>query len=340
MIEVNAILFSVLLEFSAVSAFLLILLLVLKLLGRRRSRQAAQALVTAFTESAEARTRANRDLLVRQAALEGEALETELKTLAQREAEFFQHWMTAFVRRDGARLAAANASLQDLLGRYRGEEVKAVVESNEAELATITDLKSRLATKEATLSRLQKENDKLQRDLLQSRQDIDSMMEEYSAMFEGGIHEQERRERKKESLKHRVEDSDHDDEVIDAAVAVLADDETMPDQDKPAVAADAEAEAEVDVLDLDAVELDDIDLDAADELSQASPAEAMEPAVAEAAPVTPDAPDTEAHGAALDDQEDLAAAWEAELAAAGGQGDKAEAVEDEFERALREASGQ
>ena len=38
--------------------------------------------------------------------LEGDALETELKTLEQREAEFFQHWMTAFVRRDGTRLAA------------------------------------------------------------------------------------------------------------------------------------------------------------------------------------------------------------------------------------------
>ena len=235
MIEVNAVLFSVHLELTAAFAILLVFCPLLALSRAGASRRQASALADAFRQAREQRAQQNRKFLTKLGSLEGEALNAEVQALEGSEARFFEHWLTAFVRRDPYVLGSAREALDELLQRYRSQSVKQapaealVVEGpTESELA----LESKLAAKQAAMLKLQMENDKLQRDLEQAKHDIETMMEEYSAMFEGGAQEQERRERKKENAKHRTGELDDSGSEMESDLepeGAAADDEDLVD---------------------------------------------------------------------------------------------------------------
>ncbi len=186
MIELGILPLLLLVELLLLSSVTAVVLGVMLLLGRRRARAGARALMARVREDAERRDQETRKLLQERFGLEGDELEAFAQRLSREEKRFYQSQITTFLRRDGDAFANLNIDVEALVQPYRELPERQPAAADDEAVAMEPQQQSPDADESAELERLRDENERLSDELRITMETMGRMLNEYSSMFSGG----------------------------------------------------------------------------------------------------------------------------------------------------------
>lgn len=174
MIEVNALLFTLLTEAVALLSIILIIMLFLMIKRKNRDRAAAKKLVGHIKSTAEHRLEVIKTHLKNSKGLDADELHSESKKIDRKEKDFFSQIVRLYVKKEAALLQNLDESLDSLLNEYRN----------------LNDVAENSATDGSDLSQqveqLIQEKQKLELELSITKHTMSGMMSEFNNMFNGG----------------------------------------------------------------------------------------------------------------------------------------------------------
>ncbi len=222
MIEINATLFTLLMEGFAFACALLLIGTIVSARRKGKDRKALRALVADINDEAAERLERAKALFP-----EGESA----KTLSRHERGVCQAFIGAYNRRAADSVTGIYAALKTLVDAYQ-QELQQLQESQTAAPPAAED-DDKPTPKDAVISQLKDDYEQTTRELEITKRTMDKMLREYSSMFAGGSGAEDADELDAaEILKQMEGDEDAVDES--AAGGDSTTDDTTPDD--PAVA--------------------------------------------------------------------------------------------------------
>lgn len=180
MIEVNALLFTLLAEGVGLLAIILIVWIIFALKKKSKDKVAAITLVKNIKTKSEDRKEGIKTFLSQSAGLEGEELQLDVKKLDRLEKDFFTQIVHLYLKRDGEVLSGIDEQFDKVISAYKGYiSQPASVDSPATTTTTDNDILAKLES-------LQKENVGLTVELGITKETMGNMMAEFNTMFSGG----------------------------------------------------------------------------------------------------------------------------------------------------------
>ena len=176
MFEVNALLFIMLVEGFVILLLILLLILVLRIRVKSRNRNAVKQLVSQIKHQSSVRMEETGSFLQDIYELDGPDLKNAVKDIDAREKRFFQKIINMFLYSESGLLTGMDAAVAELVEPYKVLRPKAAepVDSEE-ETNAVMQLEAKTI-----------ENEKLKRDLEETKDRMQSMIDEFGNMFGGG----------------------------------------------------------------------------------------------------------------------------------------------------------
>lgn len=215
MIEINATLFTLLIEGFAFACMLLVITAIVSARRKGKDRKALRALVADINNEAGARLERTKALLP-----EGESA----KTLSRHERGVCQAFIGAYDKRAADSVTDIYAALKTLVDAYQ-QEMQQRRESQAAEQRAGDD-DSKPTPKDAVISKLKSDYEQTARELEITKRTMEKMVREYSSMFAGGSGAEQGGELDAEEILQRMkaemeaaDDADRDGAAEGGAVA-------------------------------------------------------------------------------------------------------------------------
>lgn len=204
MIEVSALLFTLLAEGAAVLSLILIIWIVLTIRKKSKDKAAAKELVGSIKQHSEDRLEAIESFIKGSAGLEADELQLAVKKLDRSEKDFFTQLVRLYLKRDANILSTMDEQLDKVIADYKsfvgqGEQVSS--EEGEA------DAGDKIAT-------LEKEKTVLAEELAITKATMANMMSEFNTMFYGG---DQTIQTSKEALKSQMSEVKDDVAIVEKA---------------------------------------------------------------------------------------------------------------------------
>jgi len=204
MIEVSALLFTLLAEGTAVLSLILIIWIVLTIRKKSKDKAAAKELVGSIKQHSEDRLEAIESFIKGSAGLEADELQLAVKKLDRSEKDFFTQLVRLYLKRDANILSTMDEQLDKVIADYKsfagqGEQVSS--EEGEA------DASDKIAT-------LEKEKTVLAEELAITKATMANMMSEFNTMFNGG---DQTIQSSKEALKSQMSEVEDDVAIVEEA---------------------------------------------------------------------------------------------------------------------------
>ena len=174
MIQVNTIVFVLLLHLLAILVIGVAVWTVIALRGRSRDRNALRTLIKKIKEDSERRKGETRTFLEKTYGLEGDELKKTARDIHERERLFCQGFVNLYLKRDAGAASQMYISVEEMLRPYRNLQPIKITVEKAAEL-----------DEKAEIKRLQGENQRLTEELGITMDTMSRMLQEYSAMFGG-----------------------------------------------------------------------------------------------------------------------------------------------------------
>ncbi len=237
MIEVNALLFTLLAEGAGLLSLILIIWIVLSVRKKGKDKAAAQALVKSIKANSDDRLAAIKTFLIQSAGLEGEELQLDVKKLDRLEKDFFTQLVRLYIKKDGDILSGIDKQFDKVISAYKSHMSNTAVEDTKTDDENVGKIES-----------LQKEKEALKIELQITKATMGNMMTEFNTMFNGGNETVQTSKEALQSSMTQVEDVPED--TGDSAVVAEAIVETQ--DEVPAAAVESSApEATVNENDID-----------------------------------------------------------------------------------------
>jgi len=142
---------------------------------RKRQRSAAERLVGKLRSSQNDRLERVRTTLSEKYGLEGEELEEKAQRLVSLEKSLFARFLRAFLGRDDEGVTVLDESVDALVGAYAELAPAATTEGDAAQTQTLQEANAELTA----------ERDRLQNELRQANESMDTMAREYVSVYRG-----------------------------------------------------------------------------------------------------------------------------------------------------------
>lgn len=176
MLEVNALLFIMLVEGFVILLLSLLLMIVLRVRLKQRNRKAVKTLVSQIKHQSDVRLKETGSFLQNVYELEGGELKNAVKDIDKREKRFFQKIIDMFLRGETTLLTAMDTAVAELIEPYKNLRPKTHGQTeSENESATLVQLETITA-----------ENENLKHELGATKDKMQSMISEFGNMFGGG----------------------------------------------------------------------------------------------------------------------------------------------------------
>lgn len=255
MIEVSALLFTLLAEGTGLLSLILIIWIVIAVRKKSKDKAAATELVSSIKKQADDRKASIKAFLIDAAHLEAEELQLGVKKIDRLEKDFFSQLVKLYLKRDGEILSNMDEQLDQVITAYK-ESVSTESESHSGQLNE--EITQKLET-------LENEKIALEEELKITKSTMGNMMTEFNTMFNGG---NETVQTSKEALQSTIEQAEEENVLASTEdVVALVDDEVLSDviedeediqdsiaeetPDKEGPVEDAPVEEEVAVEDMD-----------------------------------------------------------------------------------------
>lgn len=239
---------SLLVIFSEVGLLLAIIISIIAFIIIRRGRRdkvLAKVLVETIKEKEAQRTERLKDILEKVHHLDEASAKQSVDEILNCEKNLYSRIIKVFLGRDREGITKINKDVESLTESYR--RLSSVGEAGTDEKYHSDDNPLVQAQLRAQIKKLEKENAKLERDLSEAMESMDSMLKEYTQMYSGGGAKREgmkHLENELSQLKQRIAKSHIDamDDEGDAAedsgnkgedIPDLSIDDAVPPEDKP-----------------------------------------------------------------------------------------------------------
>jgi hypothetical protein len=212
----------------------------------RRDKVLAKTLVETVKEREPQRIERLKDILEKVHHLDEVTAQQNVDEILASEKHLYSRIIKVFLGHDREGLVKINKDVESLAETYR--KLSTVAEAGEVEKYHSDDNPLVQAQLRAQIKKLEKENEKLEKDLNEAMESMDSMLKEYTLMYSGGgakregvKHlENELSQLKQKIAKSHIEAMDGDDDDTELApggeatdeVPDLSMDELEPDKDK------------------------------------------------------------------------------------------------------------
>jgi len=209
MIEVSALLFTLLAEGTGLLSLILIVWMILVIRKKSKDKAAAQALVSNIKKHAEDRLGAIKTFLTT-TGLEGEELQIDVKKIDRLEKDFFTQLVRLYLKRDGELLSHIDQQFDLVISGYK-EKV-----SDQSGANTADEEDQNLAV----IKTLEKEKEALDIELQITKTTMGNMMTEFNTMFSGG---NETVQTSKDALQSSMAQAENDSSSTDGEAAIEED---------------------------------------------------------------------------------------------------------------------
>lgn len=174
MIEVSAVLFTLIVEGFIILLAIIIVALIISKRCKNRDRKAANQLVKQIKHQSQTRIEQTGSFLNEKYHFEGNGLKKAVQAIDKSEKRFFQKIINMYLKRDSDELMSMDASVAEMIDTYKSlEPIAPQAEGNSEE-------------DQAEIERLKQENASLSEELASTRQTMSEMVAEFGNMFGGG----------------------------------------------------------------------------------------------------------------------------------------------------------
>ncbi len=178
MIEINPLWLILLSEAVLALTALGLVMGILSLRKRKSDRQAIQVLIKTIKESDDLRQQEIRHLLADKYKYAGDELEHTAKMIKQGETEFYQSFISLYLKRNPGDAVKFNSRVFNLSEPYRNLKIP------EPEFST--DVTTATAEESGEILELRQQNQRLTDQLQISQDTMDKMLHEYASMYDHG----------------------------------------------------------------------------------------------------------------------------------------------------------
>lgn len=178
---------SLLVIFSEVALLLAIVISVIVFIFVRRGRRdkvLAKVLVETIKEKEPERIARLKDILEKVHHLDEESAQKSVEAILSSEKNLYSRIIKMYLGRDRDGITKINKDVESLAETYR--KLSVVGEAGDDEKYRSDDNPLLQAQLKAQIKKLEKENAKLERDLGEAMESMDSMLKEYTLMYSGG----------------------------------------------------------------------------------------------------------------------------------------------------------
>jgi len=211
MIEVSALLFTLLAEGTGLLSLILIIWIVLTIRKKSKDKAAATQLVKHIKEQANERFESIKTFLSHSSGLEAEELLIETKKIDRLEKDFFTQLVRLYLKRDADILAKMDEQLDKVITAYKATVAEGGGTSKQGDEEILHKVET-----------LEKEKHTLSEELRITKSTMGNMMTEFNTMFNGG---NETVQTSKEALQSTVAEV-KEQEIVDDDIAL---EESIPD---------------------------------------------------------------------------------------------------------------
>jgi len=195
----------------------------------RRDKVLAKTLVETLKEKEPQRIEHLKDILEKVHNMDEESAKQSVEAILACEKKLYSRIIKMFLGRDRGGFTKIHKDVETLAESYR--RLSSVSEAREGVSGHSEDNPLVQAQSKAQIKKLEKENTKLERDLSEAMESMDSMLKEYTLMYSGGVAKREgvkHLENELTQLKQKISNS-HVDAMDDDTEGVLDEETDIPD---------------------------------------------------------------------------------------------------------------